>query len=88
MTPQQPVRQLFRFSSFILLPCSTSCYMVRSLVCIWKSLALSSSVLSQEFESEPSDSLELLLLLIANSNYSVRWAFESSFSLNTVTRNL
>lgn len=62
--------------------------MAKSFVCMWKSLALSSSDLNREFESECSDNLGLMQLLIANSNYSIRWAFESSFSISTVTRNL
>lgn len=91
MILQQLVRQFFRdaqaFPSFlVLLVLYTHGQVIFS--CMWKSLTLSSSDSSQKFESEYSDNLGLLQLLIANSDYSIRWSFESSFSLSTVARSL
>lgn len=91
MILQQLVRQFFRdsqaFPSFlVLLVLYTHGQVI--FFCMWKSLVLSSSDSSQEFEYECSDNLGLLQLLIANSNYSIRWAFESFFSLSTVARSL
>lgn len=85
MILQQHVRQFFResqdLSSSLVLPIIIDPWSSHFFACgrLWP------SVLTQEFESECSDNLGLLQLLTANS---ISWAFESYFSLSTVSRNL